>query len=106
VLSEPKANLIRGTLMKRIPHVVSTVGGAASFFVLFLAIGEVEAKFRQDSLPLGYWGGAVIAFVVTVALCLQGLQPRLGVPLHFRACACCAALRSGVQPGLPSRLCG
>ncbi len=72
MLSQPKANLIRGRLMKRSLHVVSTIGGAASFFVLFLAIGEVEARFRQDSLPLGYWGGAVIAFVVTVALCFVG----------------------------------
>jgi hypothetical protein len=85
---------IRGTSVKRSLHVVSTIGGSASFFVLFLAIGRVDTMFEHHTLPLGEWGGVVIALVVTVALCFvatavatwgAGALPRLRL-------LCCIAI--------------
>jgi hypothetical protein len=85
---------IRGISVKRSLHVVSTIGGSASFFVLFLAIGRVATMFEHHTLPLGEWGGVVIALVVTVALCFvataaatwgAGALPRLRL-------LCCIAI--------------
>ena len=89
-----RVSQIRGISVKRSLRVVSTIGGSAAFFVLFVAIGRVATMFGHHTLPLGEWGGVIIALVVTVALCFvattaatwgAGALPRLRL-------LCCIAI--------------
>ncbi len=76
--------------MKR-DRVVGILGTAVLFFVFFLALSRVATMLADNAFPLGYWDGAAIAFVVTVALCFPQPQLQPGTQEPFIACGCFAA---------------